>query len=109
MRYLRVFERVAGARIEGSAPPGAEVSAQLEVWSASRGGSGSYRRVARASDGGVYSLRVAYANGAPDPIRTAERYTLRCGGSGAVSGSILVPEEAVVTGAVVAGPALDCD
>jgi hypothetical protein len=99
---FRVFERVAGARIEGSAPPGARVEASLEL--RSRSGGRVHRAWTLADAAGRWRLTVPYStDGGPGAVRSERHYELRCGGA---SHALRVPEQAVLLGATLAGP--DC-
>ena len=101
---LGVWEVVAGARVAGRAPPGAEVEALLGMRTAS-GRPHRYRARTRADRDGRWALVLPYPTDRPwSPAMTGERaYALR---SGEVVRSLRVPEAAVRSGAGVVGPDL---
>jgi asparagine N-glycosylation enzyme membrane subunit Stt3 len=100
-RY-KVFERVAGARVEGQAAAGARVEATLDVSSA-RGRHFTVSAKAVADGEGAYRLRLPYATrGAPSGLRVAPHYQLRCG---AIEAPLVVEEQAVQEGLAIPGPA----
>jgi asparagine N-glycosylation enzyme membrane subunit Stt3 len=101
--FYKVFEHVAGARIEGRARPGAWVRAQLGLRT-NRGRELAYRTRARADAAGRYRLRVPYASrGGPPSVRAEPAWELACDGERA---SLVVDESAVRSGAALGGPAL---
>jgi dolichyl-diphosphooligosaccharide--protein glycosyltransferase len=100
--FYKVFEHVAGARIEGRARPGAWVRAELGIRT-NRGRELAYRTRARADPAGRYRLRVPYASrGGPPSVRAEPAWELACDGERA---SLVVDESAVRSGAALAGPA----
>lgn len=107
-----VFERVAGARVEGRAPPGAQVEARLLV--TTQAGRQAlpraqepliYRVLTRADPDGRYALTLPYPTDGPfsDSVRTGSSYRLSAAGA---SARLEVPEAAVQTGARVEAPPL---
>lgn len=100
---FRIFERVAGARLVGRAPPGAQVTASLG-YESNRGRRGRYRTATKADSTGVYELRLPYASrGGPPGVVPEGPYFVQAAGSTA---SMPVDEQAVRTGARVPGPDL---
>ena len=99
--YVKLFEVVPGARLVGSAEPGAVVEARLGL----RTGRRELRFVARAAAdaGGRYSLVLPYASGAGGEVESAAHYELRSGGKVAEAS---VTEEQVQRGERVEAPAL---
>lgn len=101
--YAALFEIVPGALIEGLADPGAPIDLELRL-TTTPGRAFLYTARTRADARGRYRLRVPYPNEPFSPgVSTAARYRLR---SPAATGTAVVPERAVTSGAVVAGPAL---
>ncbi len=99
----KVFEYVAGARIEGRARPGTGVSASV-VLRTNRTREVRYWTAVAADAGGRYAIRVPYANvGGPASVRVADTYEIRCDGEVA---TVAVDEAAVAGGRIVAGPDL---
>jgi dolichyl-diphosphooligosaccharide--protein glycosyltransferase len=98
---FRIFERVAGARLEGEAQPGARVTAALRYRS-NRGRSGRFTTTAQADARGRYSLVLPYATrGSPPGIEVEGPYRVL---SGDESHPVTVRERDVQDGAVVRGP-----
>ncbi len=100
-----VWERVAGARVEGSAAPGAAVEAVLPL---EIGGARTrYRQTARADARGRYTLVLPYATEAAAPgrggVRVGRAYVLRAASGRA---RLVVPEAAVQEGRALEGPTL---
>lgn len=58
---VKVYRVVRGARLEGTAPPGALVAVRLEQRSAASGRSWLYERRTRADSGGAWTVRVPYS------------------------------------------------
>ncbi len=58
---VKIFEQVAGARLEGSAAPGAAVAAEIPVRLRSSGRLLRYRQTGRADSAGHFQLIVPYA------------------------------------------------
>jgi len=107
-----VYERVAGARVEGRTRPGAEVEARLVV--TTRGGRRAlprarepliYRVRTRADATGRYVLTLPYSTDGvfSQEVRVEPSYRLRAAG---VSARLEIPETAVQTGERVRGPLL---
>ena len=97
----RVFERVAGARIVGRAPPGATVGARFEYVS-NRGRRGVWRSEVVAGEDGHYTIRVPYASrGGPPGVRPEGPYRV---GTAAASERVVVDETSVQTGRPIQGP-----
>lgn len=94
---LKLFEVVAGARIEVSgAAPGVEVLAHVDVHT-KEGRRFRWGTRARAGADGRATLRVPYATG-PNGTSAASVYGVR---AGVRAGSVAVPGAAVVSGAAV--------
>ncbi len=98
--YVRLFEAVPGAVLEGAAPPGTVVTARLPLVD-NLGAALSYQRAARADSRGHFEIRVAYPTSDPDspavhPAAGAKGYTLEI--PGAASRVALVPVDAVRSG-----------
>jgi asparagine N-glycosylation enzyme membrane subunit Stt3 len=101
--FYKVFEHVAGARVEGRAPPHARVEARLGLRT-NRGRELAVRTLARADAAGRYHLRLPYSNrGAPPSVRTAPAWELACDGEQA---TLVVEEAQVRGGASLEGPPL---
>jgi dolichyl-diphosphooligosaccharide--protein glycosyltransferase len=99
----KVFEHVAGARVEGLARPLARVEASVALRT-NRGRELVWRTHARADAQGRYALRLPYANrGAPPSVRVAPQTSLACDGETA---ALVVDEASVRAGARLAGPTL---
>jgi asparagine N-glycosylation enzyme membrane subunit Stt3 len=100
---VAVFELVPGALVEGEAPPGARVEAELRL----RCGSGHlrYAAVTKAGSDGRYVLRLPYATNLPasPAVSAVGAYRVRTGGR---SAALAVPDADVRAGATVAGPNL---
>lgn len=94
----KVYERVAGARVDGRAPPGKTVLAQISVYT-NRGRLFTYRQKTRADSNGRYTLRLPYAS---DPASHPQgEWRLQSGGEGR---PLAVSEASVREGRDVAGP-----
>ncbi len=91
---FKLYEHVAGARLEGRAVPGAEVRASLDLES-NRGRAFRYAARTRADAEGRYRLRVPHATRhGPASVRSRGPYRIESGGR-----SVLVEvDEADVTG-----------
>ena len=101
--FYKVFEHVAGARVEGAAPPRASVEARIGLRT-NRGRELVVRTRASADAAGRYRLRLPYSNrGAPPSVRTAPAWELACGDERAL---LVVEESQVRSGAELAGPPL---
>jgi asparagine N-glycosylation enzyme membrane subunit Stt3 len=101
--FYKVFEHVAGARVEGRAPPHARVEARLGLRT-NRGRELVVRTLVRADAAGRYHLRLPYSNrGAPPSVRTAPAWELACDGEQA---TLVVEEAQVRGGASLEGPPL---
>ncbi|HKJ23495.1 MAG TPA: hypothetical protein VKB65_01640 [Myxococcota bacterium] len=101
---VAVWEIVAGARVEGTAPAGEEVTASLTL-TTREGRHHTWLASTRAGDDGRWRLVVPNATDvAPSSaVRVAERYRVT---AGLQEGSFAVPDSAVRAGALVEGPAL---
>jgi dolichyl-diphosphooligosaccharide--protein glycosyltransferase len=100
--YLTVFEVVRGARLGGSAAPGALVEARLALRTRRRELGFVARAAADAA--GRYLLVLPYASGARGEVTSASYYELRSGGKVARAA---VTEEQVQRGDRVEAPALE--
>ncbi len=101
--FYKLFEHVAGARVEGRARPGARVEASLGLRT-NRRRELVHRTHARADAAGRYRLRVPYASrDAPPSVRTDPAWRLECEGERA---ELVVRESEVRAGARVVGPPL---
>jgi asparagine N-glycosylation enzyme membrane subunit Stt3 len=99
----RVFERVPGAVIVGSARPGATVTARLG-YESNRGRRGRFESSVTAGDQGRYEIRVPYATrGGPPGLRPDPTYRVASQGR---TESVVVNERDVRAGAEIAGPHL---
>lgn len=99
----KVFEVVAGARLEGFAPPGSRVELRIGLVSEHRR-SGVYRASAVADASGRYAFRVPYATRrGPWAVQTGRRARLLCGDR---TGRVAIPEDSVLHGGLVEGPDL---
>jgi asparagine N-glycosylation enzyme membrane subunit Stt3 len=97
----RVFERVDGARLAGTAPPGTVIEARLGL-DLGGGRRSEYRVESVADAGGRFELRVPYSTeGAPPSVRPDSGYRLWCGG---VLREVSVSEEEVRDGRMVSVP-----
>ena len=97
----KVFESVAGARVEGRAPAGQNVFARLELRT-NAGRRIVYRQRARADESGRYNLTLPYANDAPSgAISTQERWQIEAGGK---TQTLFVPQAQVAAGQTLPGP-----
>ncbi len=98
---FRVFERVAGARVVGEAPPGAVVRASLP-YTSNRGRRGRALAGARADEQGRYEIRLPYATrGAPPGVDTAAAWVVQ---SGDRAVPVPISEAEVQSGSLVEGP-----
>ncbi|MEE2665206.1 MAG: STT3 domain-containing protein [Myxococcota bacterium] len=97
VRVYRVFERVAGAEIVGSAPAGASVSARIIVSAGTR--AIRIEHETTADEDGRYRMRLAHAS----KDAAVGGWRLR---SGDRQAELLVPLEAVLVGERLAGPRL---
>ena len=103
---IRVYERVAGAQIVGEAPAGSVVVALVRL--ASDGEPFVYRASAQADSAGRYRLRLPYASETDaggvrgdDGVRVVDAIRVVAQGQ---DETVEVSEDAVRSGAVVAGP-----
>jgi len=97
----KVFEVVAGARIEGRASPGEAIALDLALRTG-RGRDTRYRARSVADASGRFAFRVPHpAPGGTRDIRALGPYQLRCGGAVL---PIRVGEDAVARGAVIQAP-----
>ena len=97
----KVYERVPGARVLGTAPPGETVFARVGLHT-NRGRRLVYRQKTATGLDGRYELRLPYANDAPSgAIATEPQWLIESGGE---TQSLVLPESAVVSGATVSGP-----
>lgn len=95
---LWVYERVAGARLAGTAPAGARVLATIDFAEQSR--AHVWRAFVEAGADGRFELVVPFPSGLVRPtIRSAARWSLRVGDGPAVL--VDVPEAAVRVGDVL--------
>ena len=106
--FIWAYERVAGARVVGEAPPGARVIGELAF--TERGRPHTYKAFADAGPDGRWELVLPLPGGLVLPtLRTEERWRLAAAGGPPVE--LEVPEQAVrqgatlVAGALVAGAA----
>ncbi|MCZ6465173.1 MAG: hypothetical protein O7A09_12625, partial [Proteobacteria bacterium] len=109
---FKLYEHVAGARLEGRAPAGARVEARLPI-ETNRGRRFEFVTHTRADDRGHYALAVPYASGASGTsgdaaarggaVRSLDRYAVSAAGR---SASVAVSEAAVREGLAVPGPDL---
>jgi dolichyl-diphosphooligosaccharide--protein glycosyltransferase len=93
----KLFERVEGALLEVSGPPGAPVEAQLEL-ATPLGRRLRYRARGTLGSDGRLRLRVPYATEPRAPVRALGPYQLRVGGAPT---EVRVSEEAVLRGSVL--------
>jgi dolichyl-diphosphooligosaccharide--protein glycosyltransferase len=101
--FYKVFEHVAGARVEGLAPPHTSVEARLGLRT-NRGRELVIRTSTRADAQGRYRLRLPYSNrGEPPSVRTAPAWELACENEQA---TLVVEEVQVRSGGSLAGPRL---
>ena len=99
---IRTFERVAGALVEGAAPPGSRATALLQLRTPS--GRLVYRTHARVSESGRYRLRLPYPNESFSPsIHPDDEWRIS---AGTASARIRIREAEVQSGATRAGPDL---
>jgi len=103
--HVMIYEIVKGAQIQGRAVPGAVVNLRLPIRSTMRSAAFTYSKQAVARADGRYRFVVPYSTGGDAPIRTGQKYLLRCG---AESAEVEVSEPSVVGGATVSSPALRC-
>jgi len=105
--FFKVYEHVAGARVEGRAPPGAEVAFAVDL-ATSRGRRFTWRSLARADAAGRYRARLPYATlGAPPAVAVAPSYRVSL--DGRERARLPVAEVAVQEGLAVAGPDLSAE
>lgn len=99
---LAVWEIVDGARIEGTAPPGAPVELDLLLETSSRARH-RYHRVTESDDRGQYLFTVPYPtqDRFSPAIRVLGPYQIT---SGAIRKRLAISERAVASGGAVAGP-----
>lgn len=96
--FLWTYERVAGARVRGEAPPGARVIAELPFteW----GRSHTYKAFAVAGPDGRWEMVLPFPSGyRRSVIRSAPRWSFAAGGGAARNAE--VPEASVRSGSVV--------
>lgn len=100
-----LFAVVPGARLVGTAEPGAVIEARLGL--RTRQGR-SFRVVARAAAdaGGRYVLVLPYASGARGEVESAAHYEVHDVQSGAKMAEVSITEKQVQRGERVTGPAL---
>jgi dolichyl-diphosphooligosaccharide--protein glycosyltransferase len=92
-----IFERVAGATIEGSAPAGQKVELRLDVTDGTT--DGTYYSRTTADQGGAYRFTVPYATGvAVGTVKTGEYYVISSGGAQV---EVVVTEDTVQGGKLV--------
>jgi asparagine N-glycosylation enzyme membrane subunit Stt3 len=113
----KVFEVVRGARIQGRAPPGAQVGLEL-VLRTGRGRDTGYQATSVADASGRFEFRVPHAapGGTPD-VRARGPYRIRCGGTvfrvrvdeAAVARGSAIRVEGACPGDVERGPLLEDD
>lgn len=96
---VKIFECVAGATLEGQAPPGAQVEARLPLVCRSTGRHLVYRRGGQADSQGRFRLVVPYATGENGDLWAPEPYHLSCGSAAA---EVRVRESEVLEGGRVA-------
>jgi asparagine N-glycosylation enzyme membrane subunit Stt3 len=99
--YAKLFEVVRGARLAGTAEPGAEVEARLRLHSRRRELGFVARAAADAA--GRYVLVLPYATGVQGDVESAAHYELRSGGKMAETS---VTEEQVQRGERIEAPPL---
>ena len=101
---VSVWEIVRGARVEGTAPPGARVVATLALTTA-EGRRHPYRNATQAGDDGHWRLTLPYPTDRSfsPAVRAGSHYRLEAGPREA---RLEVPEAAVRAGARVRGPDL---
>lgn len=75
----KLFQVVEGALLEVAAPPGAEVSAEL-LLETPLGRRFRYRTAAGSGSDGIARLRLPYASGGRQPVRSLGPWTVRSGG-----------------------------
>jgi len=99
--FFKVYEHVAGALVEGRAPPGALVRFSLAL-ETPRGRAFTWRTHVRAEADGRYRVRLPYSTrGAPPAVRPAPAYGVEVAGRAV---GLAVDEAAVKEGRRVAGP-----
>jgi hypothetical protein len=106
--FFKLYEHVAGARVEGRAPPGARLRFELDL-TTNQGRRLTWAASARAGADGRYALRLPYATrGAPPAVAPAAAYRVHAEGVAAegVSGELALDERDVQEGRTVAGPDL---
>lgn len=100
---LWTYERVPGARLHGTGPPGSAVVATVAL--RERGRAHAWRAVATVAGDGRWALTVPVPTAfATRTIETGEAYEVRAGGGPAAR--VLVPERDVRAGAEIAVGAL---
>jgi asparagine N-glycosylation enzyme membrane subunit Stt3 len=95
-RHTKVFERVKGARLEGSCAPGEGVSAAVEV-ETNVGRRFTYSTTAACGASGRFEMRVPYARSITSEMGAVGAYLLR---GGAKHASVLVTESDVEEGRI---------
>jgi dolichyl-diphosphooligosaccharide--protein glycosyltransferase len=101
--FFKLFEHVAGARVEGLAPPGSAVRFELDL-ETNQGRRFTWLATARAGADGRYGLRLPYATrGAPPAVQSAAAYRVQAAGA---SGELALDERDVQEGRAVIGPDL---
>ncbi len=93
----KLFEIVPGAQLEAHAAPGTPVTAEVLV-RAPTGRLFPWRASGAAGEDGVARLRVPYATNSATPARPVRPYRVTVGD---VAHAIVVPEDAVTTGATI--------
>ncbi|NHN41085.1 oligosaccharyl transferase, archaeosortase A system-associated [Halorubellus sp. JP-L1] len=102
---VKTFERVDGAKLTGSASPGANVTASVTLNNTQTGGNFTYEQTVQADEDGEYVVTVPYAtndevspaDGGTDSVVEADGvYTLDVEGGGVTT--VAVPESAVLDG-----------
>ena len=98
LSYCKIFERVAGATIEGSAAPGASVELSVDIQT-NVGRQFQYRDSTLADAKGFFSLKVPYASGRQAGGLRVGTYTITPGA--AASQTLRVPEPHVLQGKII--------
>lgn len=107
--YLMIFEIVAGAELVGRATPHSTVNVKLDI-APQQGSRFLYNDSTKADANGVYRFRLPYSNESSNEpsnetsspnVRVGRQYVVRVGAQRA--GAVL-PESAILSGAVVEGP-----
>jgi dolichyl-diphosphooligosaccharide--protein glycosyltransferase len=74
--WVKTFERVPGARIEGSgAPPNTEVTAQVELRAPAGNYTFTYRQYAQSNDDGEFTMVLPYSTTGYDDYGPENGYT----------------------------------